>query len=90
MSKTIKIHQSLRNLTDGQSTVEVNGATVGECLKELVKRFPSIEPQLFNKKGTLYNYVEIYANSKSTYPEELAFPVKDGDELTIILMLAGG
>ena len=90
MSKTIRIHQSLRNLTDGQSTVDVNGGTVGECLKELVKGFPSMGPQLFDKKGKLYNYVEIYVNLKSTYPEELTFPVKDGDELTITLMIAGG
>jgi molybdopterin converting factor small subunit len=90
MSKTIRIHQGLRHLTGNQPTVEVHGATVGECLKEIVTRFPAMESKLFDKKGKLLNYIEIYVNSKSSYPEELAMPVKDGDVLTIILMIAGG
>jgi len=90
MGKTIRIHQAMRHLTGNQPTVDVNGATVGECLKEIVNRFPAIESKLFDKKGKLLNYIEIYVNSKSSYPEELAMPVKDGDVLTIILMIAGG
>lgn len=90
MSKEIRIHQGLRHLTGNQPTVDVNGATVGECLKEIVSRFPAIESKLFDKKGKLLNYIEIYVNAKTSYPEELAMPVKDGDVLTIILMIAGG
>jgi sulfur-carrier protein len=90
MSKTIRIHSGLRHLTGNQPTVEVKGDTVGECLKEMVNRFPAIEPKLFDKKGRLLSYVEIYVNAKTSYPEELAMPVKDGDVLTIILMIAGG
>jgi hypothetical protein len=29
-------------------------------------------------------------NMESTYPEELAKPVRDGDEIHITLMLSGG
>jgi molybdopterin converting factor small subunit len=77
-------------LTGNQPTVDVNGATVGECLKEMVSRFPAMESKLFDKKGNLLNYIEIYVNAKTSYPEELAMSVKDGDELTITLMIAGG
>ena len=90
MSKTIRIHQGLRHFTDDQPTVDANGATVGECLNELTKRFPAVKSKLFDKKGKLLNYVDIYVNMKSSYPEELAMPIKDGDEITITLMLAGG
>ena len=90
MSKTIRIHPGLRQLTGNQPIVDVNGATVGECLKDIVSRFPAIESKLFDKKGKLLNYIEIYVNAKTSYPEELAMPVKDGDELTVILMIAGG
>jgi hypothetical protein len=38
----------------------------------------------------LLNYVDIYVNQDSSYPEELAKPVKDGDRLSIALMIAGG
>ena len=40
--------------------------------------------------GKLLKVVEIYVNSESPYPKELAKPVKDGDEITPIIMLAGG
>jgi hypothetical protein len=45
---------------------------------------------LFDKKGTLLNAIEIYINLKSAYPGELVKPVKDGDDIHITLMLAGG
>jgi molybdopterin converting factor small subunit len=34
--------------------------------------------------------VEIYVNMESSYPEELAKPVKDGDELYIVIIISGG
>ena len=90
MSIKVYIHRNLRHLTHDQATADVTGTTVGECLRDLVKQYPGIEPQLFNKKGTLLNHVDIYVNLKSSYPEELVKKVKDGDELTITLMIAGG
>ena len=90
MSVGIHIHQSLRNLTDGKAVVEVDGNTVGDCLNNLVQRFPGIKPKLFDRKGKLLNYVDIYVNLKSSYPEELAMPVKDGDKLSVTLIIAGG
>ena len=90
MSITVNIHQALRHITNNQATVDVSGTNVGECLAELVQRFPDIKTKLFDKKGKLLNYIDIYVNAESSYPEELAKPVKDGDKLSITLMIAGG
>ena len=90
MSIKININPSFYHLTDNKGTVEVNGTTVGQCLNHLVKQFPGIEKAVFDKKGNLLNYIDIYVNQESAYPEELAKPVKDGDELYIIITLAGG
>ena len=90
MSVTINIHPSLYHFTDGQAVAEVNGDTVGQCLDHLVKQFPGIEEGLFNKKGKLLNYIDIYVNEEDAYPEELAKSVNDGDELHIILLVGGG
>jgi molybdopterin synthase sulfur carrier subunit len=90
LSITVNIHQALRQITNNQATVDVSGATVGDCLADLVQRFPDIKAKLFGKNGKLLNYIDIYVNSESSYPEELAKPVKDGDKLSITLMLAGG
>jgi hypothetical protein len=37
---TVNVHQGLRHLTNEKATVSVSDATVGECLDELVQKFP--------------------------------------------------
>ncbi len=90
MSVKINIHPNLHSFTNNQAMVEVSGSTVDECLNQLLERFPKLKPMLLDKKGRLLNYVEVYVNQESSYPEELAKPVRDGDELHITLIIAGG
>ncbi len=90
MSVKINIHPVLYHFTNDQDVVEVNGSTVGQCLEQLVAQFPEVKKGLFGKDGKLLNYVDIYVNGESAYPEELAKPVEDGDELHLVLILAGG
>lgn len=90
MSVKVNLHPGLLHFTHDQAIVEVKGNTVGECLNGLVKQFPRIKPMLFDKQGRLLKYVDVYVNHESSYPEELAKPVKDGDELHITLTIAGG
>ncbi len=73
-----------------QEVVEVRGSTVGECLNHLIKQFPGMKQQLFTKTGNLFENIIISVNGESAYPEQLAKPVKDGDELNIVFMIGGG
>ena len=82
MAVKINIHQNLQYLTNSQDIVEVEGNTVGQCLDQLVGQFPAIKKELFDKNNKLLSYIEIYVNGESSYPEELAKSVDDGDELT--------
>lgn len=90
MSINISIHKTHRQFTDGLDTVEVEGDSVGSCLDDLIRQFPGMGNALFDSKGKLLNAVEIYINLESAYPDELMKPVKDGDDIHITLMLAGG
>ena len=90
MAVKVHLHATHRQFTSGQDVVDVEGNTVGECLNHLVKQYPRMEKALFAKKDKLLNSVEIYLNSASAYPNELLKPVKDGDEIHLITMLAGG
>ena len=90
MSVRINIPSSLRHLTDDQAVVEVHGDTVGQCLEQLVARFPRSRKRLLERNGRLSRIIDIYVNGESTYPEELATPVKDGDELHIEVKISGG
>ena len=90
MSIKINIPWHLRSSTNSMAVVEVNGSTVGECLSHLVKQFPGVEKTLFDENGKLHFYIDLYVNNASAYPEELAKPVKDGDELRILYIIGGG
>lgn len=90
MSVKINLHPILSNLVNNQDVVEVNGSTVGQCLDQLVARFPELKEWIFGKDGSINNVIDIYVNMESSYPEELAKPVKDGDELHIIIVITGG
>lgn len=90
MSVKIHIHVTHRQHTNGQETLEVDGTTVGEALNNFVTLYPGMKNEIFNKKGELIHYIEIYLNKESAYPGELKKKVKDGDEIQIITFLAGG
>ena len=90
MSIKLNIHKTHRQFTNGLDIVEVEGNTVGHCLDNLIRKFPGMKKALFDKKGKLLRVIEIYINSKSAYPGELAKQVKDGDNVHITLLLAGG
>ena len=90
MSVKVHIHTTHRQYTNGLEVVDVKGNTVGDCLNHLIQQFPGMEKALFAKKDKLHNVVEIYVNHATAYPNELVKPVKDGDEIHLVVMLAGG
>ena len=86
------VYPHLQKLTDNQDIVEVNGSTLGQCLSDLVRQFPGIQKAMFDKDGKLLDYIALYINKESTYfdTEPLNKPIKDGDEILIALLIAGG
>jgi len=90
MPVNVHIHTTHRQFTNGLEVVPVEGKTVGECLNHLAQQFPGMEKALFAKKDKLLNVIEIFVNHTSAYPNELARPVNDGDDVHLLVMLAGG
>lgn len=90
MSVKIHIHLTHRQHTNGKKTIEVEGTSIGEALNNFVILYPAMKNEIFDKKGELLHYIEIYLNKESAYPGELAKQVKDGDDIQIITFLAGG
>lgn len=75
------------NFTGGQREVEAEGKNVSQCLEYLCVRFPDLKSQLFDKQGKLFSDIAIFLNNDNAYPNQ---PVKDGDELSIVVPLEGG
>jgi molybdopterin converting factor small subunit len=90
MSIKIHLYSSLRKYTDNHSIVEVNGTTVGECLNDLVRQYPSILPLLFDDARKLLDKVFVSINLESTTRENLTTPVQETDDVYLILIVAGG
>ncbi len=90
MSVKIDLATYLQTYAGDQAAIEVEGRTVGECVAALVHRFPGIEKMLFSPNGKLHGYVGIYLNGEDIFPEELAKPVKHGDEVHIMYLISGG
>jgi molybdopterin converting factor small subunit len=88
MSVKMNLHPFLNDGVELQ--LEIEGKTVGECLNNVIKRYPAMEKKLFAKKGGLKGYVEIVVNSKSAYPNELIHPVNNDDVVSVLVFLAGG
>jgi MoaD family protein len=88
----IKVHipTPMRLHTDGKAIVEAAGATVQATLDNLSQKFPALQAKLFDN-GKVRQYVNLYLNDEDVrYLDNLATPVKDGDELSIIPAVAGG
>lgn len=85
----IRIPHIFHHLTGGIETVDTEGQTVGECLSALKDKFPGIKPRLFDEEGQLYKYVLLFLNNRKI-SNSLDFPVKDRDELHILVVISGG
>ena len=90
MSIKVNILPYFQYLTGGKTVVEVAGSTVAQCLDDLARQFPGVRTVLFDENGGLLTYVDVYVNGESGYHEGLAKPVREGDELHIILLIDGG
>jgi MoaD family protein len=90
MSVKVQIPTPMRQHTDGKNVVEAAGATVQAVLDDLGARHPGLTGRLFDN-GQLRRFVNVYLNDEDIrYLNNLATPVKDGDELAIIPAVAGG
>ena len=88
---TIRIPTPLRSYTQNRAEVPVQGKTVGEALRALEAACPGIGTRIFDEKGALRRYVNIFHNDEDVrFLQELETPVADADTLSIIPAIAGG
>lgn len=87
----IRIPTPLRPYADGQKEVEVQSATVGDALHELANRYPSLHTHLFDEKGHLRAYVNVFVNDDDVRNlENTRTPLQSGDRVMILPSIAGG
>src|SRR5262249_28855619 len=93
MTKPTKIHipSPLRPYADHQAVIEVEGATVGDALAALVARHGELGKHLFDERGELRRFVNVYRNDQDIrHLERERTPLADGDTVSIVPSIAGG
>ncbi len=90
MTTRVHLYSRLRHFADDQGTVDVTGATVGECLEDLVRQYPKLRSKLLDKSGEISSIVYVSINMQSTHPEKKDTPLKAGDEMYIVMIIPGG
>ena len=90
MAININLHKTHRKHADGLEVVSVSGDTIGACIDDLIRQHPALKEKLFDNNCNLRHYLEIYLNNQSAYPDELKRATQDGDEIYIVILLAGG
>lgn len=90
MPQTLIIPTALRNFTDNQETITVEGKTVEELIEKLDARHSGFRQRIF-EKDRLRRFVNIYVDGEDIrFLNNLATPVRDGAEVSIVLAVAGG
>ena len=91
MSVTVKIPTPLRKLTNGETSVDTDGATIGEIVAALESAYPGMKERLIDDSGDLRHFVNIYLNGEDVrYLDGLNSAVSDNAELSIVPAVAGG
>jgi molybdopterin synthase sulfur carrier subunit len=91
VSVEVRIPTMLRSAVGGSSAVTVDGATIGEILDELGRRFPALAGQVVTDDGSLHKFVNVYLNDDDIrYLAKLDTKVGEGDTVSILPAVAGG
>jgi molybdopterin synthase sulfur carrier subunit len=91
MSIKVIIPSPFQKLTANNHTVEVEAGNIGEMIANLERRFPGLKSRLYDEKGVLHKFINIYINEEDIrFLQKEATSLKNNDEVMIIPAIAGG
>ncbi len=78
----------LRSYTGQQAEVEAEGATVGELLADLDRRYPGMRFRMIDEQDAIRPHVRLFVNGEQVW--RLDTPLRSSDEVQILQALSGG
>ena len=91
MAIRVRVPTPLRRFTGGVDEVPASGASIRAVIEDLEQRHPGMRERLFDEKGELRRFVNVYLNGDDIrFLDQLNSKVKDGDEISIVPAIAGG
>jgi molybdopterin synthase sulfur carrier subunit len=87
----VRIPTQLRQLTNGEGTVAVDGGTVGAVLKGLETAHPGFGDRLFDDAGALRRFVNVFVDDEDVrFLQGLDTEVAPNATVSIVPAVAGG
>ena len=84
----VRIPDPLRSYTEQQAVVDADGTTVAAVLADLDRRFPGIRFRMVDEQNRIRKHMKVFVNDEAV--RDLATPITDRDEITIMQALSGG
>ena len=85
---TAYIPSALRSYTAQKGAVDAQGATLGEVLSALDRRYPGFRFRIITEQGTIRQHIRIFVNEEQV--PNLTAPLRPDDHIYIICALSGG
>lgn len=87
----LKIPTPLRSYTDGQVEVTLGGGNVAEVMQQLVEKYPTLKPHLYNGDGKLRPFVNLFVGENNIKDlQGLDTPLDINTRVILIPSIAGG
>lgn len=88
---TVQLPSGLRALAGERAAHSVPGATVGEVLRALVAKHAALGPKLFDERGRLKRYVNVFVGEEDVRSLELLETKVAADAVLVLVQaIAGG
>ena len=84
----VLIPDPLRSYTQERRQVEAGGATLGEVLADLDRRFPGIRFRMIDEQDSIRRHIRVFVNGDEV--RALDVPLASADEVFIVQALSGG
>jgi len=78
----------LAEYTAHRREVEAHGATLGELLRDLDRRYPGIRFRVVDEQDAIRAHIKIFVNRSQE--SRLARPLAPDDEVLVVAALSGG
>ncbi|MCS5636838.1 MAG: MoaD/ThiS family protein [Myxococcota bacterium] len=86
----VEVPSRYRVPTRGEARIEVDGATVRECIVAVESRYPGFQELIIDAQGGQRRFVRIFLNGELHSAQALDTAVDSGDTITVMASAAGG
>ena len=86
----VKVPPPYQGPTGGLALIEVEGATVAECVDAVGALYPGFREQVVDTDGRVHRFVKLFVNGDEIDRAATDTRVESEDEIEVLASVAGG